>query len=465
MRLFLKALLLLAGLGLGSVTTAPLPLSAQSPSDPPPPRLRLQGEVRARYESLDGQFRAGGAGSDQVLLFRTEALFELRAGGGFLGVEIQDSRSYLGDSGTPLSSSFVNPLDVLQAYVRVSLPGVPWAGARTELTLGRQTVSLGSRRHVERVDFANMIRNYTGLLATTTRPGRDQLHLMLVVPVAQAPTDRAQIGDNHLEADREQWNRQFWALHYIRQGVAPRLWPGLEGELFIYGLHESDSKRFATPDRSYITPGFRLLQRPGPGGWDLDLEGALRFGQRRASSAPGDSVDLDVRASKLRVEVGRTFRRGWQPRLAAQYYWASGDQDPNDRRFDQFERLFGSRRADLGNSSIHGPLTPANLSAPGLRLSVVPSARSDARLTWSAAYLASATDRWVVAGLRDPSGRSGRFLGHALDARARLWNPSQRVTAEVGASALLHGGFSREVPGGPDPRRTLFGYSQVTVTW
>jgi hypothetical protein len=380
-------------------------------------------------------------------------------------VELQDGRTYLGDSGTPLSTSIVNPLDVLQAYVRLPLPGVPVAGARTEVTLGRQTVNLGSRRYIERVDFANVIRNYTGILSTTTRTGLDQLHLLLVVPVAPGPTDRALLADNRLEADREQWNRRLWAVHYIRQAVAPQLWTGLSGELFVYGLHETDSERFATPDRNYLTPGFRLLRQPVPGGWDLDLEGALRFGRRRASSAPGDSVDLDVRASKVRVEVGRTFQAPWQPRLAAQYYWVSGDKDPNDARFDQFERLFGSRRIDLGNTSLHGPLTPANLSAPGLRLSVVPGARTDARVTWSAAYLASATDRWIVAGLRDPSGESGRFLGHALDARARLWNPSRRVTAEVGGSAFLHGRFSREVPGGPDPRRTLFGYSQVTVTW
>lgn len=464
MRTLLHALLL-AGLGLGAVANAPPTASAQSPSDPPAPRLRLEGEVRARYESLDGQFRAGGAGSDQLLLFRTEALFELRAAGGFLGAEIQDSRTYLGDSGTPLSTSIVNPLDVLQAYVRVPLAGVPVAGSRTELILGRQTVSLGSRRHIERVEFANMIRNYTGLVATTTRTGLDQLHMMLVVPVAQAPTERARVGDNDLEADREQWNRRLWALHYIREDVAPGLWPGLSGELFVYGLHESDSERFPTPDRSHVTPGFRLVRSPSSGGWDVDLEAALRFGRRRASSAPADSVDLDVRASKLRVEVGRTFQAPWQPRLAAQYYWASGDEDPNDARFDQFERLFGSRRTDLGNTSIHGPLTPANLNAPGLRVSVVPGAQSDARLTYSAAFLASATDRWVIAGLRDPSGESGRFLGHALDGRARLWTPSGRVTAEVGASAFLHGRFSREVPGGPDPRRTLFGYSQVTVSW
>ena len=174
--------------------------------------------------------------------------------------------------------------------------------------------------------------------------------------------------------------------------------------------------------------------------------------------------DLDVFASQLLARVGYTFDAPWRPRVALQWYWASGDEDPDDDRFDQYERLFGGRRTDLNNTSIHGPLTPANLSAPGVRMDVKPGRRWDARLHYSAAFLASATDSFVIARLRDPSGDSGRFMGHTLDARARYWVIPDSLQMEIGASAFIFGDFTQSVPEGPDDERTLFAYTQLTFS-
>ncbi|MFZ4122344.1 MAG: hypothetical protein ACOYKM_11850 [Caulobacterales bacterium] len=80
-----------------------------------PDWLSIRGETRARYETLSGQFRARGTGGDQILVFRTLALGEADTGPITLGLELQDSRAYLDDSGTPLTTTIVNPLDVLQA--------------------------------------------------------------------------------------------------------------------------------------------------------------------------------------------------------------------------------------------------------------------------------------------------------------------------------------------------------------
>lgn len=428
-----------------------------------PDPVRFSGEIRGRYESLDGQFRAGFDGSDQAFLLRSLLHAEADVGPVTLGAEIQDARAYLADDGTPLTSSFVDALDVLQLYVKVPAPGVLGAGSTSALLLGRQTIDIGSERQLERVDFANVIRAFTGLHAISTTPNGDELHVVFTALIDRRPSDRESVGDNQIAANVEQWNQRVWAVHYRRADAAPAFASDLWAEVFAYGLNEEDANDAPTANRRYVTPGVRLFRAPAVGRWDLDVEGSLRFGSRRATTSPEDTDDLTTRASQLLARLGYTFDSPWRPRVAFQYYWASGDKDPADDRFDQYERLFGGRRGDLNNTSLHGPLTPANVSAPSVRFDVAPGPRSDARLHYSAAFLASDTDSFVIARLRDPSGRSGDFIGHAIDARARYWLVPDALRLEVGASALVFGEFTRSVPGGPQGDRTLFGYTQLSL--
>ncbi|MEQ8432890.1 MAG: alginate export family protein [Oceanicaulis sp.] len=420
------------------------------------PRFTLSGEARARYETLDGRFRAGRTGSDQLLALRSLLHGQAHFGSVTFGVELQDSRTYLGDSGTPLSNSFVNALDVLQAYARFEAPS-PLESA--SLTLGRQTVSIGSKRQIERVSYANVIKAYTGVHYEARSADR-VFHAIAVTPIERRPATRPGIDDNAIEADAEQWNRLIWGAHYRHRLSDGRTW--LEG--FVYGLTEHDTDSSPTPDRRYATPGLRAYRAPSAAAIDFDVEAAVRLGSRRASSAPDDVRDLDVFAAMLVAKIGYTFDSPWRLRLAGEYYYASGDEDPDDGRFDQYERLFGGRRTDLNNTSIYGPFTPANLSAPGLRVSGEPSARSDFWVRLSAPSLASETDSWVIARLRDPSGASGRFLGYAIDGRAR-YRPMDGLELEAGASALVFGEFAETVPGGPDADRTLFGYVQAAFSF
>lgn len=431
-----------------------------------PEWLSLKGESRVRYESLENQFRGGREGSDQLLLFRTLLHAEVDTGPLSFGVELQDSRTYLGDEGTPLSNSFTSPLDFLQLYARAEdLPGLLGKNSDSTLTLGRQTVSIGSKRQIERVSYANVIKGYTGAYLLSESDRGDEFHAFMVVPIARFPNTRPDIDDNTLEPDQEQWGRRIWGVHYRRRDILPDMIADLWGELFVYGLEEEDRTEFQTPNRSYIAPGFRLYRKPSIGQWDIDLEAALRNGSRVATSNPADTQSLDVKASMLIGVLGYTFDAPWRPRLSLEYYYASGDDDPNDLNFDQHERLFGGRRTDLNNTSIHGPLTPANLSAPGFRLQVTPNDRWDGWFQYHAAHLASATDSWVIARLRDPSGQSGRFIGHELDARARYWVVPDSLRLEIGASGLIYGKFPKRVPNGPDGNATLFGYAQLTVSF
>jgi hypothetical protein len=83
--------------------------------------LTISGAQRTRYESLSGQFRAGGSGGDQLLSLRTSVKAEARLGDiRFVG-ELSDARTYLGDSGTPLGPNTTNAMEPIQLFAETSL--------------------------------------------------------------------------------------------------------------------------------------------------------------------------------------------------------------------------------------------------------------------------------------------------------------------------------------------------------
>lgn len=448
------------------VTPAP---AAEAAATGLPDWLNISGEARMRYESVDGQFRAGGRGGDQALALRTLVLAEARFDKVNLGFEVQDSRHFYDDAGSPTSNSAVNALDILQFYANfdASQTGIAKVLGHNQarLKLGRQTLDIGSRRILERVDMSNVILNFTGGYWNSTNARGDMFHALAVVPVGRLPTDFASLQKDEIQLDKEEWSRVFLGLHYIRANVLADLLSRTNLELFVYQLSEKDSAKVATPNRDYLQPGFRLIRPPRRGQWDFEFETAYRTGTRRASSAATDVTDLKVRAGMAHVHLGYTFDAPWQPRLALDWDYATGDSNPNDAKFDQFERLFGGRRTDFGHTGIYGPLAPANINAPGWRLEVRPNARWDSRLTYKAAFLDQARDAWVIAQVRDRQGQSGKFIGHSWDWRARYWIDPGKLQLEVGAATLIQGRFAKTAPNASRQGNSNYGFVALTRTF
>lgn len=449
-RLFFTAVFLLSGQAKGQLDITE--------------NLSVSGELRGRYESLDGQFRAAKTGSDQLLLFRSLVHGKYQLNDTEIGLELQDSRTYLSDTETPLSSSFTNSLDVLQAYIAFNnRPGLLGVGSKQKLTLGRQTITIGSKRQIQRVSFANVVKSYTGIYSKSVSANKDELHAFYVVPLERLPALKEQLKDNQIELDKEQWHRRIWGLHYRRADVFTDLGDNIWGELFAYGFDESDQNNKQTANRHYLTLGGRLYKKWQSNRFDYDIELAHRTGSRHASSKADDRVDLDVNADMAFVRLGYTFANALNTNLALQYYYTSGDKNPQDNNFDQYENMFGGRRTDLNNTSTHGPLTPANLSAMGARIELRPDSNWDARLHYSAAYLSSETDSLVIAKYRDESGQSGDFIGHTLDSRFRYWWDNKTWTLELGLSMLLPGSYLEKVREQEQlaTNTTKFGYVQL----
>jgi hypothetical protein len=178
------------------------------------------------------------------------------------------------------------------------------------------------------------------------------------------------------------------------------------------------------------------LARPG----ELDYETDLAW-QR------GTVRDQDHRAFFAHLEAGFSFRTV-RARVAVLYDHASGDRDPEDGRQERFDTLFGARRFEYAPTGIYGPFFRGNIEGPGVRLLATPRPDLEIVVAHRALWLAESRDAWVGSGLRDPTGRSGRFLGHHLEANVRWW-PRKWVALQATWAHFFKGDYLDRVTGSP----------------
>jgi hypothetical protein len=418
-----------------------------------PERLSLEVQSRVRYEYLKDQFRALTEGDADVLVLRTlvharfEATEHLT-----LGAEMIDSRAYLQD--VPVGTGIVNAVELLQGYAQVRSDG-PFGGA-SELRGGRITMDVGSRRLVARNRFRNTINAFTGIDWRWRGAGEREARAFWTLPVQRRPFLPRQTEDNEIQFDRETLDVQFWGVFY-----GDRLPGGHRGELYLFGLHESDTDRRPTRNRQLYTPGLRFWKPPSEGGLDYLVESVLQFGESRASAA--SARDLDHFAHFHHVEVGWSFAAPGSPRLVAQFDYASGDDDPDDGDNGRFDTLFGARRFDFGPTGIYGPFVRANLVTPGLRLQWKPAGTLSGFVSVRGFWLASDRDAWVGTGLRDRSGGSGRYLGSQIELRVRWEALPGNLRLEGGVAHLFAGRFRDDAPLSNGQGDATYAYTQATV--
>jgi len=423
-----------------------------------PEWLELGGEARVRYETLDNQYRRFFDGGDQALVFRTLVHAVATTGVGRFGLEVADSRAYLDDDGTPVSNGIVDTTDILQAYWELELGEGPFGIARSDLKLGRMTIDIGGRRLVGRNRFRNTINAFTGVRWQAQFDTGATLDTFYTAPVLRKPYEPEQLRDNDFDWDEEESGRRFWGVH-LR---LPEFGSGAWLELFAFGLREEDKGELPNPRRRYVEPGLRLYRPPGPGLWDVDVEGSYRYGERNASLTGATPGKLDVRAYMLHAEAGYTLANAWNLRVALQWDLASGDDDPDDQHDGRYDPVFTVPRRDLGATGIYGPFTRTNISAAGVRVSFQRQ-RFDGQMLLQWTSLAAKRDVWLRAALIDPTGRSGSRIGTGFDSRLGYWMLPENLRLELGAAGFWYREFVNKVPDGPTGSRTLYGYLALTA--
>ncbi len=442
------------GTGLAALAMASaVGVKAQTVPAPPPAAqedgFSLSGSVRVRYEAIGGQVRPGINAEDELVSIRTTVLAEYRKGPVRIGAELYDSRAYGGDARSGIGTGEVNVLEPVQAYVAADLGSTLGRNTRTSLQAGRFMLNLGSRRLVAADEYRNTTNGFTGLRADFRGADGTQAVLIYTLPQVRLPDDPQAILDNRHKFDREGFDLQLWGGLVSR----PRVIAGAMAELGYFGLAERDGPTRPTRNRHLHSVSARLLREPKPGKADFEIEGIYQLGTIRASTAAA-APELDVSAWFFHADAGYSFPGPLKARLSLEYDYASGDRAGGS--YGRFDTLFGMRRADLAPAGLYNAIGRANISTPGVRLEMAPTARLDGFLTYRAMWLAERTDAFSTTGVRDPSGRAGSFAGHQLDARVRWWAVPKRLRAELNGVWLAKGRFLEAAPNAPQTGDTRY---------
>ncbi|GKS58060.1 alginate export family protein [Nitrospira sp.] len=377
---------------------------------------------RTRYESLQGRWRAGEAGSDQQLPLRTRLFFGIRDIWDPIrvSVELQDSRAYLTDSGSYVTTSSVNETDIQQLHVDVATKRILGWHQPSVLSVGRLNLDLGRRRWVARNNFRNTTQSFDGVHWRVGGEQQWQVRAFVTKPVEIRETQLDPIGSPNT----------LWGLYGESK---------LTNSLSLEGYYFGHRSRNAYRDFEMI--GVRVYDPGGKGEWEFELESAYQFGD----------VSPQGRFENFQhVELGYTFDSMWEPQALLRFDYASGGLDP----------LYGARSFELTPSGIFQPFERSNIISPGVRGMVQPKERLTILAQYRAWWLADASAPWVGSGLQDPTGNSGRFLGQTIELRLR-WGVIANVFLQVGYVHVAWGSYLERVPGGRDLSASDYGYVQT----
>lgn len=414
--------------------------------------IDFSGSYRMRYESLNNAVRAGANGGDQLLASRLLASIKVHQDNVFGELELEDSRAWLDDKGTPLGTDDVNTLEPLQAYLgwRQQRSGYSYS-----IRAGRFTMDIGSRRLVARNRYRNTLNAFTGIDANLDQSDW-HWRAFYTLPVQRLPSDYTHLDNNDTHIDETHIGSQFWGLHLTKDNTAIGR---VEG--YYFGLHEQDQHDLNTKNRHLTTLGFRVNQKTKQSPWLYEVEAAYQFGETHATAAASDNTVLDVNAYFAHGKLGYQFHDALSSKLEMMADYASGDHNPNDNAYNRFDTLYGARRFDFGPTGIYGVFARSNIWSPGVRWGFKPTHNMSAYIGYRMIWLADKKDTLAKTGVISHGGNSGDFVGRQLQVRLRL-QLTKQLLSEFGAVYLQKGTFLKQAPNAADTGNTSYIYTQVS---
>tara|TARA_B110000444_G_scaffold260405_1_gene307211 strand:+ start:1026 stop:2396 length:1371 start_codon:yes stop_codon:yes gene_type:complete len=376
----------------------------------------LSGEHQSRFEHYDGNVFAGASPNDGVFFLRTTLDARYNRGGFSAQVEMMDSRQGQADSDTQLSNSHVSALDLLQANVAYKFG----SDNSSEIRVGRFTQDWGSRTLIARNRFRNTINTLDGVSFTHKQTNGNGFKFLSAQPVRRTPRDLLSLLDNEHHSDKSSDTLRIHGVFANLPNLLPTLLnKDLDLETYYIALKEKDSRKLQTSNRDLHTFGFRIRSTPAINEWDLNLESIFQTGERRGSSNPLDTVDLDHKAFYQRVELAYSFDTPYKLRAIFKFNYASGDGSPVDGDSGRFDTILGVTAFEFGPVSLYAPINRSNMISPGIRLTATPWTNVALMAEYRHFWLAEDKDSWGRTGQRDVSGSSGDHMGQHLELRVR----------------------------------------------
>ena len=389
-----------------------------------PSWLDLGLEHRTRFEVYDHPWRTSQplGRTDPQIQQRSRVRLGLSRGPFKLLFEGQDSRVHLDDKDSFVNTGIKNEMDILQAFVSVSLENVFNTGLRTDLHFGRLTMDVGSRRLIARNLFRNTTNAFDGFHWRLTKGNLWHIRAFLVEPVLIDPT----------QLDEQSQRSVFWGAYAEMNHLS---WLRLNA--YYFGLNDQRSS-VVSSQRTFSTFGLRLYKAPASNQLDYELESVWQTGTRG---------NTDHFAHFQHLNLGYSFDLPWSPRLLIHYDYASGDRNPNDNQDSAFDTLFGARRFEYMPTGNFGPFFRTNISSPGWRVIVTPTQEWKFQVKHRIWYLATSRGAFGNNGLRDSTGKSGNFLGHDVEVTAQ-WNMNENVSFDAGYDHWFKGSYFDRLPAG-----------------
>lgn len=413
--------------------------------------------MRLRYEMIDGQARAGFNASDDLVSLRTALKVAWQHGPIQAAVEVNDSRAWGADPGTPLTTAEVNTLEPVQAYVQADLGGLLGKGTKSSVQAGRFNMALGSKRLIASEEYRNANTGFTGIRGDMTTASGYHATLFYVLPQLRLPDDGPSLRANRSALDKESFAAVLWGGFFSHQRKGSPLL--VEASFVHFGEHNLPGR--PTRHRWLNNFGVRLETDRRSGHFDWGAEAIYQWGHIDRSLA--DATRLAVSATFFHLQAGYSFPGKWKPHLLFELDRASGDGPGS--AYGRFDTLFGLRRADFGPSGIDAAVGRANIFSPSVRIEVSPTKRLDAMFNYRALFLADRHDAFSTTGVRDATGNSGSFAGHQFDLRLRYWMVPRYLRAEFDGVYLAKGRFLKTAPNAPANGDMRYASFNLTATF